>query len=250
MLAWRQPGKGLVIALFPVAYWGLVGSGYTVFARYILPAVPFLCLTAAFAITELSRTMTTLRGRPNRAPATSCVLALLVIGPSAWSVVQFNRLLSRTDSRVLAAQWVRARFPEGANIAEVGRHSTRLFFLPEDPTTPSRYKTTRLAEDFEATPEPDILVVPRSLFSPGWVIPPRAAELSARYRPLSEIVAHDPFAKGVVFDWQDDSICPEPASAASGAQDRTSRYTSGLISQTSYAARTAHCRGASLSRAR
>ena len=133
LLAWKQPAKGVVVALFPVAYWALVGSGATVFARYILPVVPFLCLTAAYAVTELSRTMTALSGRPKWSHAISSALALLVVAPSAWSVVQFDRLLSRTDSRVLAAQWVRAQFPDGANISQVGRRSTHLFFVPESP---------------------------------------------------------------------------------------------------------------------
>ena len=207
-LAWKQPGKGVVVALFPVAYWALVGSGYTVFARYILPAVPFLCLTGACAVTELSRTMTALSGRPKWSHAMSCALALLVVAPSAWSVVQFDRLLSRTDSRVLAAQWVRARFPDGANISEVGRRSTNLFFLPEGPTTPSRYKTTTLAEGAAETVEPDILIVAKSPLGYGSVIPPRAATLSDRYTPLWTIVAYDPSAKGVVYDWQDEFYLP------------------------------------------
>ena len=208
LLAWKQPAKGVVVALFPVAYWALVGSGATVFARYIVPVVPFLCLTAAYAVTELSRTMTALSGRPKWSHAISGALALLVVATSAWSVVQFDRLLSRTDSRVLAAQWVRAQFPDGANISLVGRRSTNLFFVPESPTTPSRYRTTTLAEDSADTTEPDILVVPKSLFNPGSVIPRRAAVLSASYTPLSVIVAHDPSAKGVVYDWQDEFYLP------------------------------------------
>jgi hypothetical protein len=36
MLVWKHPAKGMVVAVFPVVYWGLIGSGYTVFARYIL----------------------------------------------------------------------------------------------------------------------------------------------------------------------------------------------------------------------
>jgi len=52
-----------------------------------------------------------------------------------------------------------------------------LFFLPEGQTTPSRYKTTTLAEDSTDTAEPDILV-------------------------------HDPSAKGVVYDWQDEFYLP------------------------------------------
>ena len=208
MLAWKQPGKGIVVALFPLTYWAVIGSGYTAFARYIMPAVPFLCLTAAYVVTEASRTMTALSGRPNWSHATTCAIALLVVAPSVWSVVQFNRLLSREDSRVVAAQWVRTRFPDGASIAEVGRRSTGLFFLPEGPSAPSRHKTTRLTEDSAETADPDILVVPQSALYSWLALPPRAAALSGRYTPVWTIVAYDPSAKGVVYDWQDEFYVP------------------------------------------
>jgi len=207
LLAWKQPAQGILVALFPVACWALVGSGYTVFARYIVPAVPFLCLVAAYAVTEVSRTATALGGRPNLSHAASWALALLVVAPSAWSVVQFDRLLSREDSRVVAAQWVRARFPDGATIAQVGRRSTNLFFVPEGPTTPSRYKTMTLAEDSPPTAEPDILVVANSPLGYAPAIPPRAAALSVRYTPLSAIVAYDQSTRGV-YDWQDEFYLP------------------------------------------
>ena len=103
------------------------------FARYILPVVPFLCLTAAFAVVHAGRSMAELSRRSEWAVVTTWGLALLVIAPSAWSVVQFDRLLARTDSRLLAAQWVERHFPRGASISEVGRRSTNLFFLPEGP---------------------------------------------------------------------------------------------------------------------
>jgi hypothetical protein len=54
LLLWQDPRKGLLVALFPVTYYLLVGSG-TVFARYMLPVVPFLCLAAGYAVTEAAR---------------------------------------------------------------------------------------------------------------------------------------------------------------------------------------------------
>ena len=45
LLVWKHPAKGMIVVAFPVAYWSVIGSGYTVFARYILPVVPFLCLS-------------------------------------------------------------------------------------------------------------------------------------------------------------------------------------------------------------
>ena len=55
LLLWKQPREGVMVALFPVAYYAVIGSGYTVFAHYILPVVPFLCLTAAFAVVNAGR---------------------------------------------------------------------------------------------------------------------------------------------------------------------------------------------------
>jgi hypothetical protein len=135
-------------------------------------------------------------------------LALLVIAPSAWSVIQFDRLLAQTDSRVLAASWVERQFPDGASIAEVGRRSTNLFFLPEGPATPSRYRTTMITDEETDATDPDMVVVPRSLFDAGVVIPRRAAALASRYMPLYVIDAQDLSATGAVYDWQDEFYLP------------------------------------------
>ena len=208
LLLWKQPREGVMVALFPVAYYAIIGSGYTVFARYILPVVPFLCLTAAFAVVNAGRSLAARSSRPTLAPMTTWGLALLVVAPSAWSVVQFDRLLARTDSRVLAARWVELRFPNGASIAEVGKHSANLFFLPEGPTTPSRYRTTKVTDDGAEAGEPDMMVVPRSLFDPGAVMPARATALAAHYTPLYFVNAQDLSAKGAVYDWQDEFYLP------------------------------------------
>jgi len=208
LLLWKRPREGLMVSLFPVAYYAAIGSGYTVFARYILPVVPFLCLTAAFAVVTAGRSVVSWSSRPTLAPMTTWGLALLVVAPSAWSVVQFDRLLARTDSRVLAARWVELRFPNGASIAEVGRRSTNLFFLPEGPDAPSRYRTTTVADDPAEVEEPDMIVVPRSLFDPGAVMPARATALASRYTPLYVVDAQDLSAKGAVYDWQDEFYLP------------------------------------------
>ena len=208
LLLWKQPREGVMVALFPVAYYVVIGSGYTVFTRYILPVVPFLCLTAVFAVVNAGRALAAWSSRPTLAPMTTWGLALLVVAPSAWSVVQFDRLLARTDSRVLAARWVELRFPNGASIAEVGRRSTNLFFLPEGPATPSRYRTTMVTDDAAEVGEPDMVVVPRSLFDPGAVMPARATALASHYTPLYVVDAQDLSAKGAVYDWQDEFYLP------------------------------------------
>jgi hypothetical protein len=208
LLVWKHPAKGMIVVAFPVAYWSVIGSGYTVFARYILPVVPFLCLSAAFAVVHAGRWVAESSRRSEWAAVTTWVLALLIVAPSAWSVVQFDRLLARTDSRLLAATWVQRHFPGGATISEVGRRSTNLFFLAEGPNTPSRYRTTKFSEDAADESEPDIIIVPRSLFAPGAVVPARAASLISRYEPACVIEAHDLSATGAVYDWQDEFYLP------------------------------------------
>ena len=58
LMVWREGRRGVLVALFPVAYYALTGSGRTVFARYILPAVPFLCLTAGYFVVTTAAVVT------------------------------------------------------------------------------------------------------------------------------------------------------------------------------------------------
>ena len=53
----RRPRESAVVLAFPIAYYVVAGAGLGVFARYILPVVPFLCLSAAWLIVSLARTM-------------------------------------------------------------------------------------------------------------------------------------------------------------------------------------------------
>ena len=64
LVMWREPRRGVLVALFPIAYYLLIGSGRTVFARYILPVVPFLCLTAGYAVSCAAAWLTRSLGRP------------------------------------------------------------------------------------------------------------------------------------------------------------------------------------------
>jgi len=58
----QRIGQAAVVLAFPLIYYAVIGSGQTVFARYVLPLVPFLCLLAAVTVvwraTEPSRDST------------------------------------------------------------------------------------------------------------------------------------------------------------------------------------------------
>lgn len=117
-----QTGLALVFLTFPVIYFCVIGSVRNLFFRYAIPIVPFLCLLGAWAVVEVVRTIVRSRGAVAFRDQTigACVLALLVILPSALSVVHFDTLAARTDNRVVVARWFDERVPAGASIAQSG----------------------------------------------------------------------------------------------------------------------------------
>ena len=88
-----------------IAYYAVAGSGKVVFMRYMLPLLPLLCLAAAGLVVSL--------GRSARGVA---LLALLVVAPTAWSSWHHSQLLAKTDTRVLAADWIERQIPEGSRV--------------------------------------------------------------------------------------------------------------------------------------
>lgn len=103
--------RALVVCSFPILFYVLTGQGQTVFVRYIVPIVPFVCITAAVAVVEACRLVT--RVVPLNLVACTTVAASLVALPSITSVVQFDRLLAKPDSRELARAWIDARRQPG-----------------------------------------------------------------------------------------------------------------------------------------
>jgi 4-amino-4-deoxy-L-arabinose transferase-like glycosyltransferase len=199
---WR---KGTLLALFPITYYVVLGSGQTVFARYILPVVPFLCLSAAFAVGELGRQIAVRVNRPMWTPAIVAAVAAIVIAPSAWSLWQFDRLLARTDSRLVAADWIVRRFPRGATVGQTGRVYTHVFFKPERPGEPSAFRTIDVTRGM---PDPDVLVVPSSPLETDPGVSELPAPLLARYELALQIDASKFPSTGRVYDWQDQFYLP------------------------------------------
>jgi hypothetical protein len=203
LLLWRRPRKGAIVALFPLTYYVTVGSAYTVFARYAVPLVPLLCLAAAFAVAECARIATRAAKRVALERAVAWILALLVIAPSVWSVLQFDRLLSRPDSRVVAATWVTTHVSPGASIGEIGSPWTHLLLQSAHRQDGPGYRQFL----FKQGDEPDLLVVPtsRRLIDE---LPAGTTQVMERYRRVCEIEAFDLLASRIVYDWQDEFYLP------------------------------------------
>jgi len=201
LLIFRHPRRGLLVALFPVSYYALMGSAYTVFARHMLPVVPFLCLAAAYFIAEGAGWLAARLRRPQWSPALVTVGLIGALWPSVHSVVMFDVLMARTDNRLLARRWVEQRFRAGTTIAQIGQLGGHVF-LHDDSEV--RYTTIEFAREGL---RPDIVIVQSSALMAAPPLGDMDHVLSTDYTLgfASEVAAPDPRN---VYDWQDEFYLP------------------------------------------
>jgi len=114
-VAVRLPHRAALLLSFPVVYYVVAGRGYTVFARYMLPDVPFLCLTAGFSVARIAEAIARSRS-PRLFHGVAAALGVLLVLPTAWKTIELDRLLVRADSRVLAAAWLDEHMADRSSI--------------------------------------------------------------------------------------------------------------------------------------
>ena len=107
LASWRRPHQTLVIGGFALAFYAAIGSGYTVFFRYVMPLVPIVCLFAALTASALSGWLAKVRGFP--VARTAVWMALVIGAHSLATSLWMDVLLARTDTRVLATRWIKAQ---------------------------------------------------------------------------------------------------------------------------------------------
>ena len=125
-----RPRQSAVVLAFPIAYYVYAGRGFAVFARYVLPVIPFLCMTAAWFI------VWTVRGvmrhtSPAWTRAAIAIVALAMVAPTAWQTLQADRLLAATDNRVIASRALADLVPEGSVVCQTGGPDGRVPFALE-----------------------------------------------------------------------------------------------------------------------
>jgi hypothetical protein len=108
----------LVVGAFCAAFYAAIASGYTVFFRYVLPLVPFLCLSAAVAVQDGARWLTR-RTRFSHGVTVALIAAAIGL-PALVSSTWFDVLLSRTDTRVLAGRWLAANVKPDESLFDAG----------------------------------------------------------------------------------------------------------------------------------
>jgi len=208
----RRLRVALILLSFPIAYYIVAGSGYTVYVRYMLPVVPFLCVTAGFAVVELSRPV----ARALRAPLAVivAVVAVAVIWPSARSAASFDRLMRQRDSRLVAGDWVRANVPAGATIFQAGNLYGHLQLEDRKPFRYRHWTWDRLQQTFlddrRAVPGdwPEWIVVQESALPYSYVPDRVVRELRSSYRLAYVERAVDANEPRNVYDVQDAFYAP------------------------------------------
>ncbi|MDP2940702.1 MAG: glycosyltransferase family 39 protein [Candidatus Omnitrophota bacterium] len=109
-LAIMDAKKAIMLCSFPLVYYLFMARGNTVFLRYIIPLIPFLCLTAAVFTVQVGG-----RFGPHLNHGVAFILAVLILLPSTQSIILSVRLLARKDNRLIAAEWINKNTAQGSS---------------------------------------------------------------------------------------------------------------------------------------
>jgi len=117
-IVWRKWRVGLVTIIFPLAYFAPVSRFVVRFARNMVPLLPFLAIGAGWLVDRtsrwLGRKLANRRLWSNLFAGAGTILILLL---PLLAAVGFGRLLSDTDHRQVAGEWLEENLAPGSRIA-------------------------------------------------------------------------------------------------------------------------------------
>jgi hypothetical protein len=173
--------KWTLALVFPVVFFWFVANQRLIYARYLLPAVPFVCTLIAVAV--VSGVSLLRRFNVPRAARTTFIAALtvLVLLPPAVTAFSFVRDISRPSTYDAAYEWMERNLPSRASIA-VERFAMR---LPERRYAVSyvRDLTDESLDSFRAR-KIQFLLATSQVYGAPLANPAANPELSEAYRTL------------------------------------------------------------------
>ncbi|MEO5739968.1 MAG: phospholipid carrier-dependent glycosyltransferase [Vicinamibacterales bacterium] len=105
-----------LIVLFPVVYFYAVSTKQLIFARYLLPAVPFFCLLMALVIVDAT-TLVWQRSRSKRTGAAILAVGLAVLlFPAARAGFEWPAQYGRRTTQDIAYEQIREVIPKGSGV--------------------------------------------------------------------------------------------------------------------------------------
>ncbi len=198
---------GVILLSFPLIYYGMMGGGRTVFVRYMIPIVPFLCMLAAWTVDAVGTVIA------ENVPLNRRIITMVLTGAVAWTSlvrgVRFDQILRQPDSRQLARAWFDVRYPTGVSLYQTGSPYGWVMQQPAD-----RFPVCDFDPDsgrFEGRgcagiDLPRVIIVQRSPLSGYSDHPPLLdAVLMARYQLVGRF---NDVADDAVYDPQDAFFVP------------------------------------------
>jgi len=105
-----------LLTVFPLVYFFMISEHSLIFARYLLPAVPFACLLAGIATTESAAWLQRYIRAPWVQPLVTATLVVVMAWPQVRQAVGFNRMITAIGTQRLAYEWIEANIPKGSNV--------------------------------------------------------------------------------------------------------------------------------------
>jgi len=129
MAVLRRRKSDVLLLMWVVPYFAVVGAFDVKFLRYMLPITPFLLLFGARAlmglhgVAQMARDAADAFGGWTRralaaAPRVAAGVVIVVVAATALYAVAYSAIYTRPHPAVLASQWIRANVPAGAVVAK------------------------------------------------------------------------------------------------------------------------------------
>jgi hypothetical protein len=211
LLVWEFR-RSIVVLSFPIAYYVVIGSLDTAFARYALPLIPFLALTAGWATIAACQFVTARVQAVGQVPMTLALAAVLA-APTVRESILLDRIFSRPDTRVVAADFLQRHVAPGDSIYLSGREygRTPLPVRAGHVAVEERHPGADgvFARDLTGVEQlPTWLVLQRSPLREYSQVPGRIDTLArTRYTRVALVAATEPGHRGT-YDQQDALFLP------------------------------------------
>lgn len=211
----RHPQHTFIVATFAAACYAVIGSGYAVFFRYVMPLVPIVCLFAAIATKAAADLLASVdwgevaisRKEMARKLAT-VALVVLIAGPPALTSVRMDLVLARTDTRAIAAQWLGPQLRPEHTLHDAGGDYARLDLQDRqyhewrfDPKTQSFGHPEGLTPDW-------IVIADSALRQYAWADPGLRRLVAERYEPVYIVRGTTSLEARGMYDQQDAFFVP------------------------------------------
>jgi 4-amino-4-deoxy-L-arabinose transferase-like glycosyltransferase len=180
----RGPGRArwALVTLFPAIYFVFIADQSIVFARYLLPIFPPLCVLTSIAV--VSGVSLLRRFEIPRAPRTALIAGLTVaaILPPAIDAVGFDRMIARQGTVSLAYKWILHNIPPKSVIVL----ESRGLLLPAEYVASNTPQLTRRAYADYRDGGVEYLVASSQSYGPYFEAPHRFPHEYADYMKIFE----------------------------------------------------------------